>query len=239
MSLRAMASRAGRSVLGKDLYTRLRAGRQREYRFLRHVRGVIHIGANTGQEAELYQSFGLEVIWIEPIPEVFERLCRHVAQFRRQTAFRYLVTGEEGKDCALHVANNDGASSSILDFRAHSEMWPEVKYTHSILVKSITLGALLSRENVDVGRFDGLVLDTQGSELGILTGAAELLSNFRFIKAEVPDFESYRDCCQISELSTFMLSKNFREYSRAPFMHRSGLGTYFDVTYKRERRYRR
>src|SRR5215472_4628952 len=38
--------------------------------FLRGVSGVIHVGANTGQERELYEKFGLHVVWIEPIPEV-------------------------------------------------------------------------------------------------------------------------------------------------------------------------
>jgi len=235
MSLRAVAARAGRGLLGDDLYSRLKARSQHEYRFLRHVRGVIHVGANTGQEAELYQSFGLDVVWVEPIPEIFEKLHRHVARFRAQAAFRYLVTDEDCKDCLLHVANNDGASSSILDFRAHSEMWPDVQYTHSIVVKSVTLGTLVSRENIDVERFDALILDTQGSELRILRGAAELLSNFRFIKAEVPDFEAYRGCGRVAELSAFMLSKGFREYCRVPFMHTPGVGTYFDVVYKRQR----
>ena len=50
-------------------------------RFLRKVSGVIHVGANAGQERELYAKFGLRVIWIEPIPEVFEKLKMNVAKF--------------------------------------------------------------------------------------------------------------------------------------------------------------
>ena len=43
-------------------------------RFLKKVKGVIHVGANTGQEMELYAKYKLPVVWIEPIPEVFETL---------------------------------------------------------------------------------------------------------------------------------------------------------------------
>src|SRR6187549_2624440 len=32
-------------------------------RFLRSARGVVHVGANIGQERELYQRCGLEVLW--------------------------------------------------------------------------------------------------------------------------------------------------------------------------------
>lgn len=145
-----------------------------------------------------------------------------------------MVTDEDDKDCSLHIANNGGASSSILDLGGHSQMWPDVKYTHTITAKCITLGSLLARERIDVRRFDALILDTQGSELKILKGAASLLPNFRFVKVEVPDFESYKGCCQISELSDFMLSNGFSEHSRVPFMQTSNLGTYFDVIYRSE-----
>lgn len=238
MSLRAMIGRAGRGVLGRDLYMRLRTRRESEGGFLRRVTGVIHIGANTGQEARLYESFGLDVVWIEPIPEVFEKLRQHTSEFPRQSAYCYLVTGEDDRTYSLHISNNGGASSSILDFAGHSKMWPDVRYTHAIAVQSVTLGTLLQRERIDVGKFDALVLDTQGSELKILMGAANLLSNFRYIKVEVPDFESYQGCCTIDELSVFMRSNNFRECSRTPFMHTSNLGTYFDVIYKRESRWK-
>ena len=41
--------------------------------FLRRVRGLVHVGANTGQERESYASHGLSVIWVEPIGDVFDR----------------------------------------------------------------------------------------------------------------------------------------------------------------------
>lgn len=234
MSLRMSLGNAVGNVLGKKFHTRLRISRQQEYRFLRRVRGVIHVGANTGQEGQLYESLGLAVIWIEPIPEVFEELKRHIAGFRNQAAFQHLVTDEDDKECSLHISNNGGESSSILDFSGHSQMWPDVKYTHAITMKSITLASLLAREHIDIRGFDGLILDTQGSELRILKGGGNLLTNFRFVKVEVPDFESYRGCCQIGELSAFMASNRFREHSRVPFMHTPNLGTYYDVTYQRD-----
>jgi FkbM family methyltransferase len=234
MSRKLILGKLGRHLLGRELYTRLNIGKRREYRFLRYIGGIVHVGANTGQEAELYDSFGVGVIWIEPIPEVFENLKRHISGFPKQAAFNYLVTDEDDKDCTLHIANNGGASSSILDLGGHSQMWPDVKYTHTITARGITLGSLLTREDIDVRKFDALILDTQGSELKILKGAASLLPNFRFVKVEVPDFESYKGCCQISELSRFMLSNGFSEHSRVPFMYTSDLGTYFDVVYRSE-----
>jgi FkbM family methyltransferase len=235
MSVRKFIGDGVRGVIGKKLYIRLRMGMQAEHSYLRKVRGVIHVGANEGQERALYAAFGLNVIWIEPIPEVFQTLKHNISEFPMQRAFNYLVMGEDGKEYEFHIANNAGASSSILDFSKHKEMWPKIAYTSTITLTGVTLSAILEAEQVDIRQFDALVLDTQGSEHKILTGAANLLANFKFVKVEVPDFESYKGCCQISELSAFMLSKGFHEQDRAPFMQVPKLGTYFDVIYKRVR----
>jgi FkbM family methyltransferase len=235
MSVRKFIGDGVRRVIGEQRYTRLRMGMQPDHSYLRRVRGVIHVGANEGQECSLYAAFGLQVIWIEPIQEVFQTLKINISEFPRQRAFKYLVMGEEGKEYEFHIANNSGASSSILDFSKHQEMWPEISYTSTIALTGVTLGTILETEHIDIKEFDALVLDTQGCEQRILAGAGSLLANFKFVKVEVPDFESYKGCCQISELSAFMSSNGFREHRRLPFMHIPKVGTYFDVIYKRVR----
>jgi hypothetical protein len=101
------------------------------------------------------------------------------------------------------------------------------------MLTAVTLATALKREGIDLADYDALVLDTQGSECRILTGASELLSEFRFIKTEVPDFEGYIGCCQIEEISQLMPSYGFHEYSRVIQKYVPGVGTYFDVIYKR------
>jgi FkbM family methyltransferase len=209
---------------------------QAEHSYLRKVQGIIHVGANEGQERDLYAAFDLKVIWIEPIPEVFQVLKNNISKFPKQRALNYLVMDDDGKDYQFHIANNAGASSSILDFSKHRKMWPQIAYTSTVTLTGVTLKRVLEVEHIDIRHFDALVLDTQGSEHRILSGATELLANFRFIKVEVPDFESYKGCYQIDELSSFMLSNGFREHIRLPFMHVPEVGTYFDVIYKRVRR---
>jgi hypothetical protein len=76
-------------------------------------------------------------------------------------------------------------------------MFPHIAYKGSVTLRGTTLNSIFSAEQVDIRRYDAMVLDTQGSELKILRGAAELLPNFKFVKVEVPDFESYKGCCQI------------------------------------------
>jgi FkbM family methyltransferase len=236
MKLRSLIGKIVWPLLGKRTRIRRRLGAQPEYSFLRKTRGVIHVGANKGQERELYDAFRLPVIWIEPIPEVFHDLCLNIQPFPSQRAINYLITDENGKEYQFHIANNSGESSSILDLSKHREIWPEITYARSVSMTSVTLPAALSREHIDLSKFDTLVLDTQGSEYTILTGAAQILPNFRFVKAEAADFEAYVGCAHIDALTTFMLSHGFREQRRIIQIHTPGIGTYFEVIYEQPKR---
>jgi 2-O-methyltransferase len=202
-------------------------------RFLRSARGVVHVGANVGQERELYERHALNVLWIEPIPEVFAKLKANVAGFRRQRALECLVTDRDDAWYEFHVANNQGESSSILALKDHKDVWPKVEFTRTIKLRSATLATLLARERIDLADYDALVMDTQGSELSVLHGAEPVLGQFKFIKTEVPDFEAYEGCAQLEDVERFVTGHGFTELSRNAFARHPGGGRYYDVVYRR------
>jgi len=160
--------------------------------FLSNVNGVIHVGANLGQEKELYRHHNLDVIWIEPIPQVFSELKKNIEDFPKQQAYQHLITDVSGKEYQFNIANNHGASSSILDFKHHKDIWPDVKFEKQIKLTSITLSQFIAQQQIDLSRYDTLIMDTQGSELLVLKGAGNLLTKFKFIKTEAADFEAYK-----------------------------------------------
>lgn len=202
--------------------------------FLRYVSGVVHVGANTGQEREIYDHCGLRVIWIEPIPRVFEALAANIRPFPKQRALQCLVTDRDNVEYHFHVANNDGKSSSILPFKHHADIWPEVNYVATIPLKSTTLAALFEKERIDPADYQALIMDTQGSELLVLQGAVPLLRGFEYIRTEVSDFEAYAGCCQLADIDAFMKQHGYAEISRDKFASRPNGGSYFDVTYRRK-----
>lgn len=203
-------------------------------KFLKKVSGVIHVGANTGQEIQLYAKYNLSVVWIEPIPEVFETLKSNLFGISNQIALKGLVTDIDNKEYNFHLANNNGASSSILDLNLHHDIWPEVAYRKTIKLYSKTLSRLLKENNINISDYDVLVMDTQGSELLVLKGAISILQNFMYIKTEVPDFESYKDCCQLKDLDLFLTEHGFIEFSRYKFATHPNGGSYYDIIYKRK-----
>lgn len=200
-------------------------------RFLRTVRGVVHVGANVGQERELYRRRGLDVLWIEPIPEIFAELAANIASYPRQRALECLVTDRDDTPYQFNVANNGGESSSILALKEHRDVWPQVGFTKTITLRSSTLATLLARERIDLARYDALVMDTQGSELLVLQGAEPVLERFRFIKTEAPDFEAYAGCARIDDIARYLQARGYAELSRHRFASRSEGGSYFDVVY--------
>ncbi len=205
-------------------------------KFLRKVSGVIHVGANTGQETNLYAEHRLSVVWIEPIPDVFGKLKRNLAEFPRQIALEGLVTDLDNKEYKFHLASNNGASSSILELGLHKDIWPDVSFEQTIKLYSKTLPSLLKANQIDPAGYDMLVIDTQGSELLVLKGAEPLLNQFKYIQTEVPDFEAYKGCCQLKDLQTFLGQHGFVEISRNKFATHPGGGNYYDVTFQNRSR---
>jgi FkbM family methyltransferase len=202
-------------------------------RFLQQVPGVIHVGANEGQERDTYDRHGLKVIWIEPIPEVFATLQAYLRDYPRQAAYQYLVTDRDDSQHPFHIASNSGASSSILDLKLHKDVWPDITYERTVVMRGTTLSSLLKRESIDPADYPALVMDVQGSELLVLKGAVDILSAFRFIKTEVPNFEAYAGCCQLADIEEFLTARGFREFSRRRFAEHPAGGSYFDIVYER------
>ena len=83
--------------------------------------GIIHIGANGGQEADTYYNRGNNVIWIEASPFVMPTLLNRIAKYENQKAIQVLVIDRDGIECDfLCDKNNAGQSSSLFDFHLHN-----------------------------------------------------------------------------------------------------------------------
>lgn len=203
-------------------------------RFLKGGRGVIHVGANKGQERSLYASYGLKVAWVEPIPDIFAELQSNLAGFPDQTAYNNLIAGEDGKKYQFHISDNEGASSSILEPNKQVPGgWERVSFPRSIEIEALSLPTFIRTRGIDLASFDILVLDTQGSELLVLEGAKEILSSFRYIQCEAVNFEVYSGCCQLPQLDAFLSKQGFRQKGRFVLSRSPKGGRQWDVLYER------
>lgn len=170
-------------------------------------KGVLHVGASTGQEASAYQSLGVEkVVWIEAIPSVYRQLLKHVSNFHGHTAIHACVSNVTGEKVPFHIANNEGQSSSLLELKEHRKSHPEVVFTDTIELETTRIDDI----DFDFTGLEFLNIDLQGAELLALEGMGSLLDQFQYAYLEVNYREMYEGCPLIHDLQMFMKSKGFK-----------------------------
>jgi FkbM family methyltransferase len=200
---------------------------------MRRITGLIHVGANSGQERDKYYQLGLDVLWIEADPDVFRRLCENIAKYPRQRAINALLSNIDGVELEFFVANNEGQSSSIFEFSGHSRAWPEVTYVARRRLAARRLDRLIEEHQVPLKKYQALLLDVQGAELRVLEGAAAILPAFSWIQMPVADFDAYRGAPSLSEIASFLERQGFEEADRFQTNHFPGIGSTREFLFRR------
>lgn len=169
-------------------------------------KGVLHIGANVGEEAPIYEQLGIKKqIWIEGNPEIFLKLKANIAHNPQAIALNYLI-GDEEKEVTFHIANNGGQSSSVLELGTHTKQHPDVHFVRDIQAKMYRIDGL----GLDLEGVDFLNIDLQGFEMQALKGMGDLLKGFKWAYLEVNRADVYKGCAQIESMDLFMLANGFR-----------------------------
>ena len=178
--------------------------------FLDASKGVIHVGAQRGQERYDYAKRKLRVLWVEADPDMIPHLRANLRGFPQQHCIQGLVGSCAEPHCRFYVANNDGASSSVFPFERHGEIWPEIRMDNAKFLRKYTLPELLEARSIPIGGFDTLVMDCQGSELDILRGIPRLSERFRRIQLETSDFPVYRGAPLKPEIDAHLFSLGYQ-----------------------------
>lgn len=177
------------------------------------VRGVLHVGANLGQEAAAYHDWGMRrVWWIEADPVVFAKLERNIADYPEQKAILACVSEEDGASVRFNLASNDGASSSALapDVERCRHEWPGVKFVGSVELPGVRLDTLVNDGTLPLADCDLLVLDLQGSELVALRSLGPQLPTFKAVLTEVNLKRMYHGVALLHEVDFFFQRHGFR-----------------------------
>jgi len=205
-----------------------------EHGYLRKCKRLLHVGGNDGYERDLYAAYGLDVLWVEANPAVFQELVKNLNIYPRQRAVQALVTDKDGDVHDFHISNNDGLSSSIFELKDHRKLWPEVEFTGLIKLQSKTLETVVRDAGALDNSFDGLVLDVQGAEQLVIMGAGRVLEGVSYIKVEAADFESYAGACTLESLTPLLADLGFHPERQTMFKRLDEVGSYYDVLFKRK-----
>jgi FkbM family methyltransferase len=173
-------------------------------------KGILHIGASSGQEADEYRRCGVQnVAWVEADPEVYKQLQAHLRSFRNNTAYNALVGDTDGEMKKFNIASNDGQSSSIMEFGTHEAEHPTVKFVGHKMLYTTRIDTLYAEMQIDAYKYDFLNIDIQGAELLALKGMGHLLSNFKWAYIEVNERELYKGCPLIGDIDAYLKEFGF------------------------------
>ena len=176
--------------------------------------GILHLGAHRGLEAEVYNWFGKNVIWVEALPKTYNQLKEHLYFYKNQLPFKALLTNKDDEKINFYVSNYDSACSSIYKFTENiklSKIWSnrDHQMINTLVLKSKKLDTLFAEENINPKNFNHWILDLQGAELLALKGGEKALDSCKSIYIEVSQKRFYENAVLWNELKEWLISKNF------------------------------
>ena len=184
--------------------------------FARWSTGILHIGGHLAQESEWYASLEKPVVWIEAMPEATATIREVIRNRAEQSVFQACLADIDNQAVRFNVSSNgQGASSSLFSFGTASvgskSMWPDLdlRMTHSLELKTITLDTLARLHEIPMSRFDHWIVDVQGAELLVLNGAKESLSWCRSLVVEASSIDVYDGGARWPDVSEFLQDSGF------------------------------
>ena len=181
---------------------------------LNDSKGVLHLGAHRGTEAEVYNWFGKKVIWVEAVPYIYEQLKENIQVYNNQLCFCALLGDEDGTKKSFYISNNDSASSSLFNFSQNTlsgKYFPGrvLKMKEKIYLKMKKLDTIMADQNISSSEYDHWIVDLQGAELLALKGAEKSLQSCKSISIEVSTVDVYEGGVIWSELCLWLEKKGF------------------------------
>jgi FkbM family methyltransferase len=172
-----------------------------------NIKGIIHVGAHTGEEAVHYKQ--IPTIWIDADTDQHNTICEFVRKHQQggywQVHTGVAISDHEG-DVTFNVTKFK-AASSILEPHLNKADRPDIYVTERRVLHCDTLANMIQYDDNEGYEFNFLNLDIQGAELQALKGCDMNLIDY--VYTEFNTKEVYKNCSQLHELKAFFDAHGF------------------------------
>lgn len=191
-------------------------------------RGVVHVGANVGEELAAYLFLGFtKILLIEANPAAIPALSRNIDAFNALAARCDRITGTvpparaESIHCAvgaepgtatLYVTDVPTLSSLLLPNTAEltqDASWFEVRKQTPVVMRPLDDIAASLPSGWQPADFNFLRLNIQGAELIALQGATKWLQHFQLVFSEINLVKRYDGCPQLADIDEKLAASGF------------------------------
>jgi len=174
--------------------------------------GIIHIGANDGEEIPFYKEIGIKnLICIEPIPSK----CRDILGYHPDVKVIECATGDTDCTADLHLTNDQSKKGSSLledveDKLAFNNGGTSVE---TIKVDVRRMDKICGEIQDEIKNFNCIVIDVQGYELQTLIGFGSCINLFDFWSIECSRDPVYKGEHPAKEIIRYMKEHGFTQDS--------------------------
>jgi hypothetical protein len=178
------------------------------YNYNINIRGILHIGAHDCEELAFYHTQLLidknNIIWIDALySKVKQASDRGIPN-----VFNALITDKDD-DIRLFNTASESSSSSLLEFKRHSIIYPEIVYNEHRFLKTLTIDSFFIRNNINAYNFNVWNIIIQGAELLALKGTKETIRFADVIITKIFTEELYNGCVLLQDIDLFLNERGF------------------------------
>ena len=169
------------------------------------IYGLIHIGAHSAWEyANDVKNKRKNFIFFEPLINNFNMLFNNMKSLDNVVIYNLALGNTEG-EIEMFVSTNDGMSSSILEAEEHLRIFPQILFNRREIVKINKLDNI----EYDRNKYNFMVIDVQGYELEVLSGASNSLKHIDYMMIEINYVHLYKNGALVNELDLFLSDFGF------------------------------
>ena len=166
--------------------------------------GIIHVGANIGQEYVDYKKWGIKnIVFIEPCKEAFDV----VSKIKDENVICINVAcGSEEAELPMHISKqNQGQSNSFRKSVLHSIEHPDVLFTETEMIKIIPIDSL----PIEKTKYNILVTDCEGYDSEVMKGAKQTLKHIDLVYSEINRSETREGNKLIGDFEKLLWDEGF------------------------------